>query len=425
MNIDRRGFIAGATASVLCGCETADGGCGRFSFAHATDLHSSETDIGALKIPHKFEGQSFVDDINALKPTFAILTGDLISDTTMDPRCWATSEEYWRRYRRIVTDRLCVPWHQIIGNNDCAEIPYRKVFPDCPVRWTFDCGGIRFVGLHGYDVWKVGNTNHAGILYGPEQLAWLEDLVADFGGETLVLFTHEPLQDSDSHRVRRQLAPILAKFRGRFIWNICGHNHWNSDAIIQIGSREVRVVQTMTPVGEWEVGDGCYRIFDAQGGRIVSSSLRWLTKEGSPIATDVSPRWRNPPLVKMIEETLSLGALQIKLWGKSPVDLVSGGCFEDRLSNCCLPHRTGLLKWRIPSCVDGVPVRKIKLAILSRLEGTFAMEDAIGRREALHVVLAEPDSTLTVPSGFSGTITCALRNDSNYDFRLLGYALLA
>lgn len=430
--LERREFLTGTVAmafSPLLPTLAADG-CGScFSFLHATDLHMTENpDIerGALQMKDKFMGPCFIDAVNELAKSdpgvaFIALTGDLTSGVGMDPSCWPFAERKWRHYRKYVTDRLHVPWHQIIGNNDCAEVPYRKAFPGCPVRWTFDRGGVRFVGLHGYDLWTVDCTNHAGILYGREQLEWLNGLVSGCESETLVLFTHEPLQDPDSHRARKQLAPILAKFRGKYIWNICGHNHWNSDAIIRVGTRDVRVVQTMTPVGEWSVGDGVYRSFAVKNGRIVSSDLHWLTKDGEPIRVGKSPDWDSPRRVEMIEETLPRGSLAFGLVGESGLLALLGGCYQDRLSDYYLKPHGGIASW----VVNPKGASRVRFAIAGRLEGWLRVRNAEGEETSIPVSLSPENSVVALPGQIcsSTSATLTLCNESKYEFKLFGYAL--
>ena len=166
-----------AAAGSACGWDP--GAKDAFYFLHATDLHMTENpdwDRGALQMKDKFMGRCFVDEVNAMnslpvKPSMLFLTGDLTSHVTMDPRTWPRAERKWAHYKKFVTDRLAVPWRQFIGNNDCASAPYRKVFADQPLHWSVEKGGVCFAGLHGYDRWRPENTNHAGILFGDEQLA--------------------------------------------------------------------------------------------------------------------------------------------------------------------------------------------------------------------------------------------------------------
>ena len=339
----------------------AVGGRESFSFVQVTDTHVGEANP-RLTVPHKYEGRSFVDDINALepRPAFVALTGDLVSGAYLDEKACPDAAAHFADYRRLVADRLQVPYHQILGNNDCLAKAYRQVFPDRQLRWSFEQGGVLFVGLYGYDCLKVEMTNHAGILYGDEQLAWLEKLVAESSARTLVLFTHESLADADSHLARAQLAPVLAKFRGEAIWDICGHDHCNIDRLLRIGARDVRSIGTETPIGSCKPGIGSYRKFEVRDGLIVGSSMRRLAANGEGICWEPSPKWDSPRRSAKIEDRLAAGALKVYLVGTSAEREafrdVKGAKF--RISNYQTYGR-GRIEWELPATVGGEQVGEV------------------------------------------------------------------
>lgn len=262
-----------------------------------------------------------------------------------------------------------MPWHQILGNNDCAAAPYKTVFPECPLYWSFARGGILFVGLHGYSCWKVENTNHAGIRYDEEQLSWLRRLVGDSDARTLVLFTHEPLLCDDSHLARAQLAPVLSAFRGEEIWNVAGHEHRNHTAAFVLGGRLVRSVETMTPVGEWKVGKGCFRRFRCAGGRIVGSELHWTDTNGVPLEVTEDAATRNAKSIVLLEAAFADKALSVCLVGRDSFELTGETVrIQDRLSNyyVCRPDSAthgpgGRLSFAVPREVKGRAIRSVVL----------------------------------------------------------------
>lgn len=360
-------------AAAACGWRGTDEGA--FYFLQASDLHMTENpDIerGALMMKDKFMGRSFIDEVNAMnalgaKPEMLLLTGDLTSGVSMNPSCWAFAERKWRHFRKYVTERLQVPCRQIVGNNDCARIPYEKVFPDFPVNWSLEKNGVLFAALHGYNCWKAENTNNAGILYDAEQLAWLEGLVRNSSAKTLVLVTHEPLLCGDSHAARAQLAPIVDRFRGAEIWNVAGHEHRNHTATLRLGSRTVRSVETMTPVGSWKVGDGCYRVLFCKGGRLVGSALRWVTAAGEAIGYQPDPTTCDSPRASLVEASCP-EALSVRLVGRDALELGPGTRrIENRISNYYVnapDAATGAvsrLEFIVPREVGGVPVRSVVL----------------------------------------------------------------
>lgn len=390
-----------------------------FFFLHVTDLHSSEVITGALKMPHKFEGKCFVDDMNALplKPAFAVITGDMISEATMNPRCWPAAEQKWARYKRIITDRLTMPWHQIIGNNDCPTPPYKKIYPSRSMYWSFVQGGILFVGLHGYNCWKVENTNHAGILYDDEQLKWLKKLVAASHEKTLVIFTHEPLKDNDQHCARRQLAPILDTFPGKYIWNVCGHNHSTQECVITIGSREVRSVESLTPVGSWVPGDGIYRLLFCHAGEIVNTAYRWLDKDGNPFGFALNDKWNMPSRKALLEDTMAAGALEVKLVGAS--NIVWGECkqYEDRISNMYIRRGGGHVTFRL----GRKDAERIRIACAGSLEGSLAFSCDGNNWNENAVTIDNRNNVFALPPN---TDWVRITNTGKKEFKFCGFALL-
>jgi len=413
---------------------------GAFTFLHATDLHMTENpdfDRGAMMMKDKFMGRCFIDEVNAMKdlsprPIGIFLTGDLTSHTTMNPATWARSEKKWAHYRRYVTDRLQLPYWQFIGNNDCAAVPYRKVFPERPLYWEVGHGGIHFVGLHGYGLWKSENTNHAGILYDAEQLAWLRGVVSSSKARTLVVLTHEPLSDGDSHAACAQIAPILAKFPGEEIWNVAGHGHGNYVQTYELGGRTVRYVQTFTPVGhDFTVGDGGYRVFYCSDGLIRGSAIRWLTSAGEPIGYQPSDV-RNGPRVQLLGDWAPEGALAVHLVGRDPYDITGSVRIENRISDYYICRRNkagvcGKLVWSEPRAVDGRKVRRV-IVNCGQIEGPAGVSPDGQAWSCTDVRWTGGKAVreIVVPDSFAGDrVWLSLSNESKYECKFFGCALMA
>jgi hypothetical protein len=427
-----------ASASSACGWDPAAKDA--FYFLHASDLHMTENpdwDRGALQMKDKFMGRCFIDEINAMnslpaKPSMLFLTGDLTSHVTMDQRTWPRAEKKWAHYRKYVTDRLAVPWRQFIGNNDCASVPYLKVFEDQPLYWSVEKGGICFVGLHGYDKWRPENTNHAGILYGAEQLAWLRGVVEKTSARTLVVLTHEPLKDGDSHCARAQLAPILDLFRGEEVWNVCGHNHANINALIKIGRRDVRSVETMTPVGQgFVIGDGGFRVFFCREGKICGTSLRWLTPAGEPIGYAPDRVALSPRRMRLLEESLPPDALASALVGRDPFNIAGSEKVQDRIADYYISRpgrdgRFGRLVWTVPRRVAGRKVSTVQI-MCGSIAGHVGVS-ADGREWRLNPVdwsRGGARRVIEVPDGLEGEkMWLSLSNESRHECKFFGYSLL-
>ena len=445
--ITRRKFLSGGTgagAALICGRMFAEGEAaglaeliralgwdpnapGSFFFLQATDLHASEITSGALKMPDKFGGRNFADDMNALRPApaFVALTGDLIAATTRNPATWPQAEAGFRRVRDLIVSRLTVPCHMIIGNNDCSPEAYHAVWPDRPVYWSFDRQGVHFVGLHGYNTWKPENTNHAGILLDDSQLVWLKrDLEAAANAKTLVLFTHEALKDPDCHRIRKQLAPLLAAFPGE-IWNIAGHNHGNAECEIRLGGKPVRVVETITPVGAWTPDKGAYRLVFVSNGRVVGSGLRWLTKEGVPLRFEAVASDRNIPTRTLIETALAEGAHRVFMVGEEdlPLRLDTTGV-TDRISN--FQFRKGAaLTYRLPLTLRGKDATRLRLACGAKVSVTFSADGTVWH-PASKQAHAAGVVTVDVPEALRATANLTVRIQAPPDqgARLYGIAVL-
>ena len=427
-----------AAAAAECGWDPAAKDA--FYFLHSSDLHMTENpdlDRGALQMKDKFMGRCFIDDINAMnalpqKPSALFLTGDLTSGVTMDPRRWPWAEKKWAHYKKYVTDRLVVPWRQFIGNNDCAAVPYKKVFGDQPLYWTLEKGGVCFVGLYGYDLWKPENTNHAGILYGKEQLAWLRGVVEKTNARTLVVMTHEPLKDDDSHCARMQLAPILDRFRGEDIWNVCGHNHCNMDRLVHIGRRDIRSLEVMTPVGQWTIDDGAFRVLFCREGRICGSAFRWLTPNGEPIGYTPDRETLSPPRAALLEERIPADALASVLVGRDKFDIVGSERIQDRISDyyICRPDKSGKhgrLVWTVPRSVNGRRVASV--SILCGLIAGHVGVSANGsewRETPIDWSKRNTSRIIDIPKYLECDIVrLSLSNESKNECKFFGYALMA
>lgn len=402
-----------AGAAKACGWKATDEGA--FYFLQASDLHMTENpDIerGALMMKDKMMGRSFVDAVNAMnalemKPEMLLLTGDLTSGVTLDPSCWDFAERKWRHFRKHVSERLQVPCRQIIGNNDCARAPYEKVFPERPLNWSFEKNGVLFVALHGYNCWKVENTNHAGVLYDAEQLAWFDRQVRGSTAKTLVIVTHEPLVCGDSHAARAQLAPIADRFRGEEIWNVAGHEHRNFTGTFRLGGRTVRSIETMTPVGSWRIGDGCYRVCFCKGGRLVGSALRWVTSTGEPIGYQPDPCVRESKPLPLVEDAHP-EALVVRLVGRDAIGLgPRSRRIEDRISNYYVDcpdgssGEAGRLELFVPREVDGKAVKSVVL-----------------------LTVAGDEERPLPPVGPDGKTAVLFENRTDRGIKVFGYALM-
>ena len=265
-------------------------------FVQATDLHLTKN--GPIAFPGKYIGPNFITDINQLRPAprFLAITGDLTGDVTRFPASWKKAEVEFLQVKEVLTGLDApIAHHIIIGNNDCSWETFGKVWPDRPLDWSFDQGGIHLVGVSPYYLWTPENTNHAGPKLDPKQMAWLRADLAGHEARSLVIFTHEPLSDPTAHLLRAQIESLLPEWTGE-VWNIAGHMHMNRCEQRRLARTTMRIVQTTTPVGGWRLDTGAYRLFFAAQGRITGTALRWLTATGEPRGFTIEPPIASWPL---------------------------------------------------------------------------------------------------------------------------------
>ncbi len=157
-----------------------------------------------------------IDEINQLRPDFAIMVGDMIPGYTPDEadadKEWAASKQHY--------ERIQVPLVMIPGNHDISV--------EKSVGWwkrnigksyaSFDYKGCHFVLLNAQDAWEK-----SGPRMGKEQLDWLEDdLKKSSGARHTFVFVHIPFW-SDPTNTEWPLVEKALGDRPRTI--VAGHWH--------------------------------------------------------------------------------------------------------------------------------------------------------------------------------------------------------
>ena len=147
--------------------------------------------------------------VNALRPDFAIASGDLVSDE---------SEDSYRRLEELLAS-VEAPVHFLLGNHD-NRVAFRRVFRPAeipssePVCEAFERAGVRFLLL---DSLLPGKEEGS---LGPHQLRWLETELAAHPDRPAWLFLHhQPLPiyirwlDQLGLQNREQFLSLLARHR--------------------------------------------------------------------------------------------------------------------------------------------------------------------------------------------------------------------
>lgn len=223
VSLDRRRFleILGAAGLVaqgslmglpLTGCKNGDNDTGTddevFYFAVMTDLHIKAD-------PEHHNREVMAETLGILEGyevpvSFVLMSGDLVDDLPSDdPSYYETNDDTALHVLEAELAATSLPCHLVMGNHDyydegggldnhlTADFPGREqVYQQrlgMPAPWhSFEHQGVRFIGLNSMQQdpeadWTPGECGS----FGPEQLAWLEDQLAD--GAPCFLYFHHPL----------------------------------------------------------------------------------------------------------------------------------------------------------------------------------------------------------------------------------------
>jgi len=148
-----------------------------FRFAWLSDTHVGSTTA-------EDDLQAAVRDINSLSNiAFVIISGDI---TEYGSRAQLT-------LAREILSQLNVPCHLVPGNHDTkwsesGATDFSRIFG--ADRFVFDHGGHRFIGLHQGPLMKMGDGHFA-----PQDVRWLDTVLAEAGDRPIVFVTHYPLDD--------------------------------------------------------------------------------------------------------------------------------------------------------------------------------------------------------------------------------------
>ncbi|MFI5310918.1 MAG: metallophosphoesterase [Gemmatimonadales bacterium] len=190
-----------------------------FTFVHASDTHMDDQSVTRTR--------SLRAIVDSLKPAFVLVTGDLVRDALRVPEPTARA-----RYEMVGREfaAFSVPVHTVPGNHEMFGIERHEslVSPAHPLfargmyrhylgpdYYSFDAGGVHFIGLDSVDrddLWYYGHVDSL-------QLAWLAKDVGRLpAGTPVVTFNHIPLVSSgiglDGY-TDDPPAPTLIRIRGR------------------------------------------------------------------------------------------------------------------------------------------------------------------------------------------------------------------
>ena len=243
---------------------------GSFTFVHASDTHISEQSV-----PRTRRLREMVD---SLRPEFVLITGDLVRDALRVGE--AEARGYYDLFARQRA-AFRTPVYTVPGNHELFGIERHlsKVEPSHPLfgkamyrsyfgpdYYSFNVGGVHFVGLNTVDIHDGWYHGHVDSL----QLRWLErDLAALPSGTPVVTFDHIPFYSTADELGGFEdgpPAPTLIEIGGKRVFR---HVVANADTVLAIVARQQHV---MALGGHVHIGERLRYVRDGQETRFENSS---------------------------------------------------------------------------------------------------------------------------------------------------------
>ncbi len=306
-SIDRRRFmeLLGATGVVLqgsiiglpaAGCKPVGDDTGsddeRFWFAVITDLH--------IKADPEHHNREVLAEtlaiLGANEPPleFVLLSGDLVDDLPSDdPAYYDEHDDTALHVLEAELDAASLPCHLVMGNHDyydegggldnslTADFEGREALFQqrlgMPAPWhSFDHAGVRFIGLNSMQPderagWTPGTCGS----FGADQLAWLEEQLAD--GTPCFLYFHHPLAtDAMVDAGLATFAPFeVPRAEGNYDkYEGTEYEGWTDPIYALLEAHADQVLAIFVGHGHWWVDDRYAGIPVMQGDSIGNSPLQ-------------------------------------------------------------------------------------------------------------------------------------------------------
>jgi hypothetical protein len=268
-----------------------------FTFALASDTHIAPASVARTRRLGAL--------VDSLAPALLLITGDLVRDALRVTEAEASG--YYRLFEET-TRVFATPFFTVPGNHEIFGVERARslVSPAHPLYgrgmyrsvrgpdyYSFDAGGIHFVGLNTIDVddqWYYGHVDSL-------QLAWLaRDLAVVPDSVPVVTFNHIPMfsiAEQLNGYTDEGVAPTLIKVRGRLTyrhvvsnvaevmrvigthrWEIAlgGHVHFREVLALDLGGRAMRFHQSAATISESQAGPfrmpSGVTVYTVRGGRV-------------------------------------------------------------------------------------------------------------------------------------------------------------
>lgn len=203
-----------------------------FNLALADDSHTAKAKLGKVPVQSKFSfvviGDSrdwrpvvqppvfkrAIQEINLLRPTFAIDVGDLIRGYSGDSNLIKAE---WDEYVKV-TSQAQVAFFSVVGNhdiwNEASQPTYQHIMGE--LYYSFNYGDSHFVVLDTEVPGYVGK-------FSPEEIEWLKkDLEANAGAKNVFAFMHQPF--FYNRTLWEPIHQLLKQHNGKAVF--AGHLHY-------------------------------------------------------------------------------------------------------------------------------------------------------------------------------------------------------
>lgn len=345
---------------IAAACLTSGAIGANFTFVHVTDTHVTGRGSNVETLA------SIADEVNALQPAFVLISGDLTE--TGFPGDWERFAETKKAFK--------APVYCVAGNHETKWSNIGKYgvtdYLNLPPRYSFDYGGLHFVGLN-----STIRLQHHGQL-DKSELTWLAGDLAKAGTRTpsVIFYHHCPGYIPNEAELLRVIRP----YNVRLI--LVGHGHvyknWHRNGFI-------------FEEGKAAKDGGAYRILE-----VSETDIRSFTKLISQPAAEesvVSLARPNHPinLIQPRFDDKIDGAINIKAQISGPLAGKKIECILDDQTHPLTPDENGVCETSVTFA--GVPGRYDLIVRVTNPDGT-EWTDSVpiringGSREAWRVKVA-------------------------------------
>lgn len=245
----------------------------KYTFVHITDVHigccRKVDEYSKERTPSPAPEQGFAriaDEVNALKPDFVLITGDIVTSAEAVARVQGkvygtVAEDEFREFLNLL-DRFDVPTFVVPGNHDLVGTVNKSLLDFWeremgPRYFSFEYGGDYYLGMDNSNAMEgLGFIyKKASSKLDPGQKKWIEDdLQKNAGAKLKVFFFHVCVNKNEIEEFADKYGAQLALF-----------GHWHKDDMKISGETPTTWVQTKSALDECG-----YRLVKVKDHKIIS-----------------------------------------------------------------------------------------------------------------------------------------------------------